>query len=76
MLFINIIKEEYEKNFLLLVFMFYILFIDQVSYIINNGNILTDGRWRCYNEMGVGGGGVGEGYVIDTANYKNVRNRF
>ena len=75
MLFINIIKEEYEKNFLLLVFMFYILFIDQVSYIINNGNILTDGRWRCYNEMGVGGG-VGEGYVIDTANYKHVRNRF
>ena len=71
MLFINIIKEEYEKNFLLLVFMFYILFIDQVSYIINNGNILTDGRWRCYNEMG-----VGEGYVIDTANYKHVRNRF
>ena len=76
MLFINIIKEEYEKNFLLLVFMFYILFIDQVSYIINNGNILTDGRWRCYNEMGVGGGGGGEGYVIDTANYKHVRNRF
>ena len=61
MLFINIIKEEYEKNFLLLVFMFYILFIDQVSYIINNGNILTDGRWRCYNEMGVGGVGGGWG---------------
>ena len=39
------IKEEY-------VFMLYALFIDQVSRIINNANILTDGRWRCYNEMG------------------------
>ena len=38
--FINI-KEEY-------VFMFYTLFIDQVSHI-NNANVLTDGRWRCYN---------------------------
>ena len=39
------IKEEY-------VFMLYALFIDQVSGIVNNANILTDGRWRCYNEMG------------------------
>ena len=38
------IKEEY-------VFMLYALFIDQVSRIINNTNILTDGRWRYYNEM-------------------------
>ena len=38
------IKEEY-------VFMLCALFIDQVSHIINNTNILTDGRWRCYKEM-------------------------
>ena len=42
--FINMIKEEY-------VFMIYALFIDQVSRIINNTNIHTNGRWRCYNEM-------------------------
>ena len=39
---INMIKEEY-------VFMLYVLFIDQASCIINNTNILTNGRWRCYN---------------------------
>ena len=38
------IKEEY-------VFMLCAFFIDHVSRIINNTNILTDGRWRCYNEM-------------------------
>ena len=38
--FINMIKEEY-------VFMLYTLFIDQVSCIINNANILTNRRWRC-----------------------------
>ena len=43
--FINMIKEEY-------VFMLYALFIDQVSCIINSANILTNGRWRCQNEMG------------------------
>ena len=39
---INMIKEEY-------VFMLYVLFIDQASCIINNTNILSNGRWRCYN---------------------------
>ena len=39
------IKKEY-------VFMLCALFIDQVSHIVNNANILTNGRWRCYNEMG------------------------
>ena len=58
------IKEEY-------VFMLYALFIDQVSRIINNTNILTDGRWRYYNEMS-----QRIGYAIDTANYKRVRKRF
>ena len=42
---INMIKEEY-------VFMLCVLFIDQVSCIINDENILTEGRWRCYNKMG------------------------
>ena len=33
--------------------MLYLIFIDQVANcIVNNGNILTDGKWRCYNEMG------------------------
>ena len=29
-------------------------FIDRqtVNCIINNGNILTDGKWRCYYEVG------------------------
>ena len=36
------IKEEYV--FMLL----YTLFVDQVSCIINNGNILTNRRWRYY----------------------------
>ena len=39
------IKKEYA-------FMLCALFINQVSRIINNANILTNGRWRCYNEMG------------------------
>ena len=38
------IKEEY-------VFMLYTLFIVHVSRIIYNTNILTDGRWRYYDEM-------------------------
>ena len=33
--------------------MLYLIFIDQVAnFIVNNGNILTDGKWRCYKEMG------------------------
>ena len=64
------IKEDYEKNFLLLVFILYILFIDRVSCIINNGNIHTDGRWRCITRWV-------RGYAIDTAaNYNHARNRF
>ena len=43
---INMINKEY-------VFMLSVLFIDHVSRIINKANILTDGRWRCYNEMGI-----------------------
>ena len=50
--FISMIKEEFQKNFVWLVFILCNLFIDQVSCIINNRNILTNGRWRCYNEMG------------------------
>ena len=30
-----------------------LIFIDQLANCIaNNGNILTDGKWTCYNEMG------------------------
>ena len=38
-----------KKNVFMLL---YALFVDQVSCIINNGNILTDRRWRCYYVMG------------------------
>ena len=35
---------------IVLIILFFIL-IDQIC-IVNNGNILTNGRWRCYHEMG------------------------
>ena len=38
-----------KKNVFMLL---YTLFVDQVSCIINNRNILTDRRWRCYYVMG------------------------
>ena len=55
--FINISRQkfylEYKKNFTFLVFMLYLIFIDQVANcIVSNGNILTDGKWRCYYKMG------------------------
>ena len=55
--FINIrdIKfySNFKKNLIFLLLMLYLIFIDQaVNCIVNNGNILTDGKWRCYNEMG------------------------
>ena len=35
--------------------MLYLIFIDQVANcIVNNRNMLIDGKWRCYNEMGQG----------------------
>ena len=48
-LFINISRKkfylEYKKNFIFLVFILYLIFIDQVAnYIVNNGNILIDGK--------------------------------
>ena len=57
MFFINIDGQKFysecKKNFIFLVFMIYLIFMDQqANCIINNGNILTDGEWRCYNEMG------------------------
>ena len=33
----------------------FLLLLDQIFHsdcIVNNGNILTNGRWRCYREMG------------------------
>ena len=54
--FINIrdIKfySNFKKNLIFLLLMLYLIFIDQaVNCIVSNGNILTDGKWRCYNEM-------------------------
>ena len=45
--------SNFKKNLIFLLLMLYLIFIDQaVNCIVNNGNILTDGKWRCYNEMG------------------------
>ena len=44
---------NFKKNLIFLLLMLYLIFIDQaVNCIVNNGNILTDGKWRCYNKMG------------------------
>ena len=45
--------SNFKKNLIFLLLMLYLIFIDQaVNCIVNNGNILTDGKWRCYNAMG------------------------
>ena len=45
--------SNFKKNLIFVLLMLYLIFIDQaVNCIVNNGNILTDGKWRCYNEMG------------------------
>ena len=46
----------YDKQtiFQTLIILFFIL-LDRIlnsDCIVNNGNILTDGKWRCYYEMG------------------------
>ena len=55
--FINISGRKFylenKKNFKFSVFMFHLILIDQLANcIVNNGNILTDEKWRCYNEIG------------------------
>ena len=45
--------SNFKKDLIFLLLMLYLIFIDlAVNCIFNNGNILTDGKWRCYNEMG------------------------
>ena len=45
--------SNFKKNLIFLLLMLYLIFIDQaVNCIVNNGNILTNGKWRCYDEMG------------------------
>ena len=55
--FINISRHknyiEFKRNFLFLLMKLYLIFIDQVVNCIvdnANGNILTNGKWRCYND--------------------------
>ena len=55
--FINISRHknyiEFKRNFLFLLMKLYLIFIDQaVNCIVDNanGNILTNGKWRCYND--------------------------
>ena len=55
--FINISRHknyiEFKRNFLFLLMKLYLIFIDQaVNCIVDNANenILTNGKWRCYND--------------------------
>ena len=46
-------RDIFKKKTISLLLMLYLIFIDQVvNCIANNGNILTNGKWTCYNEMG------------------------
>ena len=56
--FYNVLKMifSYDKQLICqtIIIVFFIL-LDRIlnsDCIVNNGNILTDGRWRCYYEMG------------------------
>ena len=46
--------QEVIKNFVIILILIIIIIIilEEVNGIVNNGNILGDGRWRCYNEGG------------------------
>ena len=42
-----------KLTFQLIIIFLYFIFVDRLAEcIVNNGNILTDGKWRCYYEMG------------------------
>ena len=45
-------KQLIFQNVIIILFL---ILLDQIFHsdcIVNNGNILTNGRWRCYHEMG------------------------
>ena len=44
--------QAFVKDFvvILILIIIIIIIIEEVCPIINNGNILGDGKWRCYNE--------------------------
>ena len=44
--------QEVIKNFVIILILIIIIIIilEEVNGIVNNGNILGDGRWRCYTE--------------------------
>ena len=47
---------SYDKQFICqTIIIVFLILLDRIlnsGCIVNNGNILTDGRWRCYYEMG------------------------
>ena len=47
---------SYDKQFICqTIIIVFLILLDRIldsDCIVNNGNILTDGRWRCYYEMG------------------------
>ena len=47
---------SYDKQVIFqTIIILFLIFVDRIlnsDCIVNNGNILTDGRWRCYYEMG------------------------
>ena len=45
--------SNFKRNLIFPLLMLCLICIDQaVNCIVNNGNILTDGKWRCYYKMG------------------------
>ena len=44
---------SYEKQLILqtIIIILFVILADHVDCVVNNSNIFTDGRWRCY-EMG------------------------
>ena len=42
----------YDKETIIIILFILVDRILNSDCIVNNGNILTDGKWRCYYEMG------------------------
>ena len=48
---INLDRETIYQAIIIVLFILLDRILNTQS-IVNNGNILTDGKWRCYGEMG------------------------
>ena len=55
--FYNVLKMifSYDKQLCQTIIILFLILLYQIlnsDCIVNNGNILTDGRWKCYYKMG------------------------